>query len=255
MSCISGKDNEYEFVKYLNGKTISELNPMFRDLIDELFPDESVKSEIKCWQNHFKEKSDIFIKINNKTKGISIKKGIKNSVHVERISDFIHFLIDNEVDREIIIEYLKYHYADGSTNGKGKNRISAEEYKKEHQDQIDKINTAFNNKKLLEKAIERFITKGKNSKYYIDAIIYGEVNDFIWATKEDIEQIMLSKKDEYSSAVHFSLMTCQPKNRCLNYNPLYEHDRYCIQIKWYNIFDDILEHMNKKCLQAQKEEV
>ena len=36
------------------------------------------------------KKSDIFIKINSKIKGISIKKGMKNSVHVERISDFIH---------------------------------------------------------------------------------------------------------------------------------------------------------------------
>jgi len=185
MSCISGKDNEYEFVKYLNGKTISELNPMFRDLIDELFPDESVKSEIKCWQNHFKEKSDIFIKINNKTKGISIKKGIKNSVHVERISDFIHFLIDNEVDREIIIEYLKYHYADGSTNGKGKKRLSAEEYKKNNQSNIDKINKAFSDEEILRQAIDRFIIKGNNSEYYIDALIYGEVNDFLWITTKE----------------------------------------------------------------------
>lgn len=37
MSEISGRNNEYEFVKYLNNKKIRELNPMFRDMIDELF--------------------------------------------------------------------------------------------------------------------------------------------------------------------------------------------------------------------------
>ena len=248
MANKSGKDNENEFVKYLNGKTISQLNPMFRDLIDELFQNKQINCSIKCWKNRWKEKSDIFIQINDKIKGISIKKGIKNSVHVERISDFIHFLIKNEIDKEIVIEYLKYHYADGSTNGKGAYRVSVEEYKKENQSQIDKINKAFNNEKLLKKAVERFITKGKNSDNYIAALVYGEVNDFVWATKEDIEKIMLSKKDTYSSAVHFSLMTCQPKNRCLNYNSLYEKDRYCIQIKWYNIFDDILEYNSKKNL-------
>ena len=226
MSNISGKDNENQFVKYLNGKNISQLNPLFRDLIEALFPNETEVSCIKCWKNYYKEKSDIFIQINNTIKGISIKKGNRNSVHVERISDFIHFLIENEVDREIVIEYIKYHYADGSTNGKGTHRISAEEYKKENQSRIDQINEAFKNEKLLKKAIERFITKGKNSNKYIAAIIYGEVNDFVWATKEDIEEIMLSKKDVYSTAVHFSLMTCQPKNRCLNYNSLYEHHRY-----------------------------
>lgn len=247
MTNITGKNNEYEFIKYLNGKKISELNPMFRGLIDKLFPNESHSSIIKSWKNHYKEKADIFIKINGLIKGISIKKGIKNSVHVERITDLIHFLIENNVEREIVIEYIKYQYADGSTNGKGNKRLSAEEYKKEHQHNIDKINKVFNNEILLRKAIERFVTKGKISNYHISAIIYGEVNDFVWATKEQIENIILSKKDIYSSGVHFGTLTCQPKNRCLNYNPLYEKDRYCVQIKWYNIFDDIIEYMNKNC--------
>lgn len=245
MTNITGKNNEYEFVKYLNGKKISELNPMFRSLIDKLFPKEPPSSIIKSWKNHYKEKADIFIKINGIMKGISIKKGIKNSVHVERISDFIHFLIENNVERDIVIEYLKYQYADGSTNGKGNKRLSAEEYKKENQHNIDKINKAFNNEILLRKAIERFVTKGKISNYYISAIIYGEVDDFVWATRGQIENIILSKKDNYSSGVHFGVLSCQPKNRCLNYNPLYEKDRYCVQIKWYNIFDDIIEYMNK----------
>ena len=246
MSKITGKNNEFEFVKYLNGKRISELNPMFRDLIDELFPNQQPNSIIKSWKNHYKEKSDIFIKINGKMKGISIKKGYKNSVHVERISDFIHFLIENNIDREIVIEYLKYHYADGSTNGKGIKRLSVEEYKKDNQSKIDKINKVLNDEKIIKKAINRFVTRGKNTDYFISAIIYGEVNDFIWATKEQIEEIILSKKDVYSSAVHFGALTCQPKNRCLNYNPLYEKDRFCVQIKWYNIFDDIIEYLSKK---------
>ena len=33
MSTINGYDNEFEFVKELNGKMINELNPMFYDLI------------------------------------------------------------------------------------------------------------------------------------------------------------------------------------------------------------------------------
>lgn len=33
--------------------------------------------------------------------------------------------------------------------------------------------------------------------------------------------------------------------RCLNYNKKYAAKRYCIQIKWYSIFDDIIEYMNK----------
>ncbi len=92
MSEINGLDNEFAFVLELNNKTIKELNPLCRDLIEAIFPNENENSIIKCWRNHLKQKSDILIKINNKIKGISIKKGIKNSVHVEPISQFISFL-------------------------------------------------------------------------------------------------------------------------------------------------------------------
>jgi len=158
---------------------------MFRELIDEIFPYINTNSLIKSWRNPYPQKSDIFIKINGKMKEISIKKGIKNSIHVERISDFIHFLIKNKIDREIVIEYLKYHYADGSTNGKGIKRLSAEEYKKNNQSNIDKINKAFSDEEILRQAIDRFIIKGNNSEYYIDALIYGEVNDFLWITTKE----------------------------------------------------------------------
>ena len=44
----------------------------------------------------------------------------------------------------------------------------------------------------------------------------------------------------------FSVLTVQPKNRCLNYNSKYEKDRFCIQIKLYNLFDNIIENMYLK---------
>lgn len=244
MSEINGKNNEYEFVRYLNGKKVNELNPMFRALIDKIFYNINETSLISCWMNHLKQKSDIFIRIDEVMKGISIKKGAKNSVHVERISDFIHFLIENKVEKEIVEEYLKYHYADGTINGSGNKRLSIEEYKKFNQDKIDKINDVFNNTELVSKAIDRFVIKGTNSEYCIDALIYGEVDDFLWITKEDIKKIILSKRCVYSTAIHFGSLTCQPKNRCLNYNSKYEKDRFCIQIKWYSLFDDIIKSMN-----------
>lgn len=244
MKQINGYDNEFEFVRYLNRRKIKELNPMFRGLIDKLYNNLDDESTVLAWRNHLPQKSDIFIKINGVMKGISIKKGMKNSVHVDGISNFIHFLIEHKVPRNIVIEYLKFHYADGTTNGKGEKRISAQEYKVCNQKNIDEINKYFNQEKLLIKAIDRFILKGNNSDYYIDALICGEVDDFIWILKDDIKKLILSKKDDYSSTVHFGSITCQPKNRCLNYNPKYEKDRFCVQLKWYNLNDEIIEFMN-----------
>lgn len=161
-------------------------------------------------------------------------------------------MIDSGVSKDIVVEYLKYHYADGTINGSGKNRISVNEYKINNQDKIDKINNAINNDYILKKAINRFVLQGKNSSECIDAIIYGTINDFLFITKEEAEKIILSKKDIYSTGVHFANLYCQPMTRNLNNNLKYENKRYCVQIKWYSIFDDIIEYMNNKMVNNQK---
>lgn len=243
---INGLQNEHCFSKYLNGNKVKFLNPMFKDLIYLLFPKVLENSKINCRVDYNKKKYDLIIKIEDKIKKISIKKGINNSVHVEGISSFIHFLIDSGVSREVIISYLKYHYADGTTNGSGKERLSVEEYKKNNQLEIDKINIAINNEYILKRAINRFILQGKNSNECVDAIIYGTIEDFFFITKEEAEKIILSKKDIYSTGVHFANLYCQPMTRNLNRNPKYEDKRFCIQIKWYSIFDDIIEYRNNQ---------
>lgn len=245
---MNGYINELYFVNYLNGKKVKNLNIMFLELIENLFKNINKEDIIKSWKNPFSQKTDIFIKINNEIKRISIKSGIKNSIHVEPISEFIHFLIDNKIEKEYIISYLKYHYADGTTNGSGIKRISANEYKKTNQKEIDLLNKRLNNKDLINKVIERFILKGNNDIHLVDALIYGFYNDFIYITKDEIKEIVNNKMNLYSTGVHFGPLSCQPLNRCLNYNPKYEKSRYCIQIKWYSLFDDILEYKNNKIL-------
>ena len=85
----------------------------------------------------------------------------------------------------------------------------------------NRINKELNNDNLLIKAINRFVIRGTNSNYLISALIYGEVDDFIFITREDIINTILRKKDNYSSTIHFSTLTVQPKNRCLNYISCY----------------------------------
>lgn len=241
---IDGFANEHEICKYLNGNKVKFLNPCFRNVIYKLYGEVPENSCIRSKVDFNKKKFDVVISINDIKKRISIKKGINNSVHVEGISSFIHFLIDSGIKKEIIIEYLKYHYADGTTNGTGTARISVTEYKEKNQDKIDDINKAINNPYILKRAIRRFILQGKNSSILIDGILYGVKNDFLFITGEEAEKILLSKVDVYSTGVHFGNLYCQPQTRNLNYNPKYEKKRFCVQIKWYSIFDDIIEYMN-----------
>lgn len=244
----NGYVNEIEFVKEINNKKYIELDYNLQLFIKDICTEVSNDSRLKCFKNTQCQKYDIIIEVENKVKRISLKKGIKNSVHTEPISEFIHFLIKNKMPRNLVISFLKYHYADGTTNGTGINRIKIEEYKKNHQKEIDEINEFINQEHIIKKITERFITKGRNSNHCIDAIIYGVPEDFIWIKTEDIYNILLSKRNIYSTSIHFSSLTYQPLNRCINRNARYEKDRFISQIKWYNLCDDIIEQMNNKII-------
>lgn len=247
----NGFQNENDFVNKLHNKKIKDLDYNLQLFIEDIFGNTNQNIKIFCYKNALPQKYDILIECKGVTKRISIKKGIKNSVHTEPISELIHFLIENKMPKELVIEFLKYHYADGTTNGTGKNRLSTDEYKKQNQPIIDEINKFLNSDSMLKKSIDRFIILGRNSKENVDAIIYGVPEDFIWILKNDIYKILLKKKDNYSSAIHFSSLTYQPLNRCLNYNPKYEKCRYISQIKWYNISDDIIENMDDNVMRSR----
>lgn len=244
----SGFYNEFEFVNKLNNKKYSELDYKLKLFIEDLYGDINSDNQIKCYKNHNLQKYDIIIKIDNNVKRISIKKGVKNSVHTEPISEFIHFLIENQMPRNLIISFLKYHYADGTINGVGENRLKIEDYKKLHQKEIDKINEFINQEHIIMNVIERFVIKGRNSNESIDAIVYGVPEDFIWIKRNDIYKILIAKRKIYSTAIHFSSLTYQPLNRCINRNPKYEKDRFISQIKWYSLCDDIIEQMNNNII-------
>lgn len=241
---IDGFKNEWEFAKYLNNRKIKYLSPMFIDLFNKLY-DKKLKKEdiIYCNINFNKQKTDIIVSINGIEKRISIKKGIKNSVHVEPITTFINFLKENYASKKIINEVLLFQFADGTLNGSGNNRVSTKEYIINHQKELNMINKFFNKRRLVRKAINRFVLTGTNSYESIDAIIYGVVEDFIWITKDEIIKILMKHRNIKKTSLGFSGLFYQPKDRNLNYNLKYNRDRFCIQIKWYHLSDDIIEVM------------
>lgn len=241
---INGYENEDEFVRYLNKKQYQFVHPIFQDLLKKLYPNIKNDDMIRCLPNFGKQKSDIILIVNHVAKRVSIKKGVKNSVHAEPVWTFIRFLKKEKVPDLVIQKLLQYHYADGTLNGSGKNRLSVKEYKEKHQSEIDWMNRHFNSRQFVSKLIDRFVLVGNNSKTSVDALIYGVVEDFLWATKEEIKTVILEQIEDYSTSVHFSCLTYQPMTRCLNRNPKYEAKRHYIQMKWYNIADDIFKIMS-----------
>lgn len=150
-------------------------------------------------------------------------------------------MISNNIPRDIIIKFLKFYYADGTTNGSGSCRLSVIEYKKENINDFIEINKYFNSRDFIEKCVEGFILKGRNSQHSIDILLLRKVNDFFYINKNEIYDIITQTKID-STSIHIGPLFVQPLSRNLNRNSKYEKSRYIIQIKWYSLFDDILKY-------------
>jgi len=240
---ITGYENEEEFARYLNGKTFGRVNPIFQDLLLAIYGRIDFSDTISCFVSYSKKKADIYVKVNDQVRGISIKKGVKNSVHVESLDQFCAFLMENGVSKRIIEGIRHYHYGDGTIDGTGTKRVSVSEYKVGRDGILKEINRVLNDRHLLMKAIRRFVLQGNNSMYEISAIIYGVVDDFVYITNEEIRYIIMKNRNIVTDSLHFGSLFYQNMARNLNYNPKYEKNRDYIQIKWYHLSDDIIEVM------------
>ena len=74
---ITGFQNEWEFINYLNKRKIKKLHPLFSDFIYTLFPGVKEEDIIYCYGVLGKQKGDLRIIIQKKTKYVSVKKGVK----------------------------------------------------------------------------------------------------------------------------------------------------------------------------------
>ena len=243
-----GIKNEYCFIKEINGKSLNELSFLLQELILFLFPCIKGYSIIKCYKNIEYEKGDIVIQVSEIKKYISIKMGHKNSVHCESVKKFKIFLESLNISKHTINEILRYQYSDGTLDGTGNFRKTSMEYKQENRESISFINKELNNKEIIRKVVNRFIIQGTQYQTHkIDLLVYGLPNDFFFITPKEIHTFIMSKRNMKSSTIHFSCLTLQPLSRVLDYNEKMEYMRHWIQVKWYNLEDNIIELMNERC--------
>ena len=60
--------------------------------------------------------------------------------------------------------------------------------------QIDIFNKRINQTKIIVDMIDRFIVRGRNSDYDIDAFVDGKIDNYVWLMKYEIYDLILSKR-------------------------------------------------------------
>ncbi len=201
---------------------------MFKDFLQVNFPNINDDMLITSYVNLNKEKEDIWIKVGKTKKSISIKMGKTNTVHNEYIYSFTNYLVKEKVPLKIINIILEYFFADVTHNGSGARNLTFPDYKLKIKRKIKKVNKYFmKHEELIVKLIKRFVI-GKT-----DILIHGTVDNFTYVTKDEIIKLLLECKNEPSSTIHFSKLIFAAKSRS---NQI---DKFILQIKWYNLKDDI----------------
>ena len=245
-----GFQNEYDFVNLFNNKYLDELNGNTQLFLKELFGDVIDNEEkIISWKNRVVQKTDIFIKYKNHIKNISLKCGNNNSMHGEPIQEFKRYLEKIGISYNLINKYLSYHYGYmKDENGKTdfSKSLSAEEYKKYYQDEIDEFNNAINKTKIIVDMVDRFIIRGRNSDYDIDALVSGTTDNYVWIMKYDIYDLVLSKKCLEYTSPHIACMTIGPKKRNLDNASKNAKEKYIVCIRWNYLKESIVDFKKNK---------
>lgn len=244
-----GYQNELDFVNLFNEKYLYELDDNSQYFLKDLFGDIIDSNEkIICWKNKANQKTDIFIKFKNYVKGVSLKCGQSNSVHAEGLQYFKLYLEKLNIPYKIIDKYVDYHYGymrDENGEKLFDKPLSSDEYKKLYQEEIDIFNQYINKTKIIVDMIDRFLIRGKNSEYDIDALVSGTVDDYVWILKYDIYDLILSNMRFDLTSPHIACMTIGPKKRDINRDSKNKHDRYIVSIKWNFIRENIIEYKNR----------
>lgn len=234
-----GFSNEENIANYLNNQKFFNLNENIQNFLCFIFErqilaNETILSDLTQKIEGKNPKPDIWIKIGNEIKLVSVKEGSGNSVHQEPFKDFCKFLEDINVSEETVNHLKLYHYGDDTLNGNGEARLSTSDIKTKYQSKILSVNTELNSPDTLIKILYRVLFAGVFKKpIIVDAVYHGSVDNGIYANREEIIDYLIDNANvSEMSGIRFSELTYQPWTRDQHRTAAHPERRYVMQVKW-----------------------
>lgn len=240
----SGFDNEIIICNYINNKKIYELNNNLKKLVTEIFPNHKESYKINCKIEGGQNKSDLVISINNIEKRISVKKGGGNSVHQEKITEFITFLTDKyNINTDLVDDLKLFVWGDDTTDGTGKkeNRLTAIQFKNKNPEIILRISRFMDDHK--KELINRFVVYGSKSNKKPDYVYYGNITKGYWVNTDTVVEKLCNEKS--NGIIPIGKLTFQAWNRAISGSKS-EKKRGVIQLKWPTIKKDLKSWMKNE---------
>lgn len=271
-----GFSNESLIVQALNEKKIKELNLNLKKFVKDICKENEIlnsdETVVQAWiETNNKLKQDFYIVINGQEFGISLKMGTGNSVHQEKIEDFIQWFsksLADELTNEIKDSLRFFIWADGSIDGQApivKNeegkiigRFGGKEFKKLFPEKQILLQEFMDKNASI--ILNRAIFEGKNNSK-VDYVYHGNPMNGVWISKEEILAFNMknpkSKATKNIPTLSVGRLTVQAWNVSLKGNT--EEKRGEIQFKYSTMVDDfenlmILKASNVGSYEGEREE-
>jgi hypothetical protein len=237
IDCLgTGIQNEKNIRNALNRKEYYELNTNLQKLISDSFL--NYEGIIICTEQAGTNKSDMMITIGDESHTYSIKCGQSNSLHQEKIEDFIEFFeLNCSISDQQKNDLRLFIWGDGTFTGTGlvNDRLNVYEFKEQHSNSFENIYNFF--KTVKEPLIRRLlITGGALSSSPAEFVYYGNTTNGICCNTENILDWMLDKEKRAITVGNF---TFQAWNRNINGGNKSENKRGEVQFKWASIEKDL----------------
>lgn len=224
-----GFDNVGEIVHYLQSKKYKELNLNMKEFIKYIANEKNLAINnntviYASVEPSNRLKQDFYVTIDNSTYGVSCKMGSGNSVHQEKIGDFITYISTRlNATVEICNLWKIFAWGDGTTDGSAKleknddgtikGRFGNALYKKIFPEERKKIQ-AFIDANIRELLEHIFFVGKYNSK--VDFVFHGTYKNARWVSKKKVLDFNISNAKKDSSACFtIGRMTTQQWNASL----------------------------------------
>ncbi|SCY26738.1 hypothetical protein [Alkaliphilus peptidifermentans] len=271
-----GFNNEKLMVSELNGKKLKELNTNLKKFVKNICEDNKILTTDEMIisarvESSNKLKQDFYIVLEGQEFGISTKMGTGNSVHQEKIEDFIEWLSGIptvKITDEIKDSLRLCIWGDGSVHGqasikKGKDgkiigRFDLKGFKKTYPLKRNQIQEFL--EKNLATILSRAIFEGNNSSK-VDYVYHGRPEDGVWISKKEILEFNIqnpkSKNIRNVPTLSVGRLSVQAWNVSLNGKN--EKKRGEIQFKYSSMVQDfeslmLMKASNIGTFEGNKEE-
>ncbi len=237
----NGMRNETELLEAINGKKLPELSKHLQYIVRTMFKRADMFDTVYVEKVPGFAKPDLKFTIGDEVHYLSVKHGQSSQVHCEDIQTFIKWLRENGMSEHIIECFLKYHYADGTLDGTGKDRMNQNKVMVFYEDEVKEINEAFNeNRFFVRDLVKRVVFDGNDpSKPSADFIYHGDIEEGEICSMESVLKYSKQKRCEKLNTPHIGRILIRPYARYLHNQDTHPEKRHKVTFDWIRLEWDL----------------